>query len=88
LAKSPTSSSATCSRNTDGSWRIGYKNLKTGETSTTDAKYVFIGAGGGALHLLQKSGIPEAKDYAAFRVGGSFPVTDNRAVTSQHLVKA
>lgn len=76
------------SRNTDGSWRIGYKNLKTGETSTTDAKYVFIGAGGGALHLLQKSGIPEARDYAAFPVGGSFLVTDNPAVTSQHLAKA
>ncbi|WP_307689939.1 malate dehydrogenase (quinone) [Variovorax ginsengisoli] len=75
-------------RNADGTWRVAYKNLKDGTATQTDAKFVFIGAGGGALHLLQKSGIPEAKDYAAFPVGGSFLVTDNPAVTDQHLAKA
>jgi malate dehydrogenase (quinone) len=45
-------------------------------------------AGGGALHLLQKSGIPEAKEYAGFPVGGSFLVTDNPAVAMQHMAKA
>ena len=75
-------------RNTDGSWRIGYKNLKDGTTTQTDAKFVFIGAGGGALKLLQKSGIPEARDYAGFPVGGSFLVTDNPAVAERHLAKA
>ena len=75
-------------RNADGSWRIGYKNLKDGSTTQTDAKFVFIGAGGGALKLLQKSGIPEANDYAGFPVGGSFLVTDNPAVAERHLAKA
>lgn len=75
-------------RNADGTWRVGYKNLKDGTETQTDAKFLFIGAGGGALHLLQKSGIPEAKDYAAFPVGGSFLVTDNPAITAQHLAKA
>ena len=75
-------------RNADGSWRVSYKNLKDGTKTETDAKFVFIGAGGGALHLLQKSGIPEAKDYAAFPVGGSFLVTDNPAIAEQHLAKA
>ncbi|QHI97692.1 malate dehydrogenase (quinone) [Xylophilus rhododendri] len=75
-------------RNNDGSWRVSYKNLKTGESTDTDAKFVFIGAGGGALHLLQKSGIPEARDYAAFPVGGSFLVTENPTVAQQHLAKA
>ena len=75
-------------RNADGSWRVSYKNLKDGTKTETDAKFVFIGAGGGALHLLQKSGIPEAKDYAAFPVGGSFLVTDNAAIAEQHLAKA
>ncbi|OPA91251.1 malate dehydrogenase (acceptor) [Pseudomonas fluorescens] len=75
-------------RNADGSWRVSYKNLKDGTKTETDAKFVFIGAGGGALHLLQKSGIPEAKDYAAFPVGGSFLVTDNTAIAEQHLAKA
>ena len=75
-------------RNADGTWRIAYKNLKDGTSTQTDAKFVFIGAGGGALHLLQKSGIPEAKDYAGFPVGGSFLVTDNPAIAAQHLAKA
>ncbi|MBC3303250.1 malate dehydrogenase (quinone) [Pseudomonas cedrina] len=75
-------------RNDDGSWRVSYKNLKDGTKTETDAKFVFIGAGGGALHLLQKSGIPEAKEYAGFPVGGSFLVTDNPTIAEQHLAKA
>ncbi|CDF83530.1 putative malate:quinone oxidoreductase 2 [Pseudomonas knackmussii B13] len=75
-------------RNADGSWRVEYKNLKTGAVTETDARFVFIGAGGGALRLLQKSGIPEARDYAGFPVGGSFLVTDNPAIAQRHLAKA
>jgi len=62
--------------------------VKDGSTTQTDARFVFVGAGGGALHLLQKSGIPEAKDYAGFPVGGSFLVTENPAVADRHLAKA
>lgn len=75
-------------KNADGTWRVSYKNLKDGTKTETDAKFVFIGAGGGALHLLQKSGIPEAKEYAGFPVGGSFLVTDNPTIAEQHLAKA
>ncbi|KAA0968804.1 malate dehydrogenase (quinone) [Pseudomonas sp. ANT_H12B] len=75
-------------KNEDGSWRVSYKNLKDGTKSETNAKFVFIGAGGGALHLLQKSGIPEAKEYAGFPVGGSFLVTENPTLAEQHLAKA
>lgn len=75
-------------RNEDGTWRVSYKNLKDGSATQTDAKFVFIGAGGGALHLLQKSGIPEAREYAGFPVGGSFLVTENPTVAQQHLAKA
>ena len=75
-------------KNADGSWRVSYKNLKDGTETETDAKFVFIGAGGGALHLLQKSGIPEAKEYAGFPVGGSFLVTENPTIAEQHLAKA
>ncbi|MBV7550227.1 malate dehydrogenase (quinone) [Pseudomonas sp. PDM26] len=75
-------------RNEDGSWRVSYKNLKDGSKTETDAKFVFIGAGGGALHLLQKSGIPEAREYAGFPVGGSFLVTENPTIAEQHLAKA
>ncbi|BBP59610.1 malate dehydrogenase (quinone) [Pseudomonas sp. St316] len=75
-------------RNEDGSWRVSYKNLKDGTETETDAKFVFIGAGGGALHLLQKSDIPEAREYAGFPVGGSFLVTENPTVAQLHLAKA
>ncbi|TWI56703.1 malate dehydrogenase (quinone) [Pseudomonas duriflava] len=75
-------------RNEDGSWHVEYKNLKDGSTSSTDAKFVFIGAGGGALKLLQKSGIPEANEYAGFPVGGSFLVTENATIAEQHMAKA
>ena len=75
-------------RNDDGSWRVTYKNLKDGTETTTDTKFLFIGAGGGALHLLQESGIPEAKEYGAFPVGGSFLVTENTEIAQQHMAKA
>jgi len=75
-------------RNEDGSWHVAYKNLKDGASHGTDAKFVFIGAGGGALKLLQKTGIPEANEYAGFPVGGSFLVTENPSVAMQHLAKA
>ena len=74
--------------NADGTWRVSYKNLKDGTETETDAKFLFIGAGGAALHLLQESGIPEAKEYGGFPVGGSFLVTENQDITLQHLAKA
>ena len=75
-------------RNDDGSWHVEYKNLKDGTESATDAKFLFIGAGGAALKLLQKSGIPEAREYAGFPVGGSFLVTENPTIAQQHMAKA
>ncbi|RDK04842.1 malate dehydrogenase (quinone) [Paraburkholderia lacunae] len=76
-------------RNADGTWRVSYVKTQTGDSAQeVDAKFVFIGAGGGALHLLQASGIPEARDYGAFPVGGSFLVTENPEIVSRHLAKA
>jgi malate dehydrogenase (quinone) len=76
------------SRNADGSWHVEYENLKDGTVTEVNAKFVFVGAGGGALKLLQKSGIPEADEYAGFPVGGSFLVTENATVAQQHMAKA
>ncbi|PDO89737.1 MULTISPECIES: malate dehydrogenase (quinone) [Kosakonia] len=74
-------------RNADNSWHVTIKDVNSGNEHAIDAKYVFIGAGGGALKLLQKTGIPEADNYAGFPVGGSFLMTENPAITSQHLQK-
>ncbi|MBB6584044.1 malate dehydrogenase (quinone) [Ralstonia solanacearum] len=75
-------------RNDDGTWRVSYVNLKSGDRQDVDTKFLFIGAGGGALRLLQASGIPEARDFAAFPVGGSFLVTENPDIVNRHLAKA
>lgn len=74
-------------RNGDNSWHVTIKDAKNGNERAVDAKYVFIGAGGGALKLLQKTGIPEADNYAGFPVGGSFLVTENKAIADRHLAK-
>ena len=74
-------------RNGDNSWHVTITDVKSGKDRVVDAKYVFIGAGGGALKLLQKTGIPEADNYAGFPVGGSFLVTENPEITRQHTEK-
>jgi len=74
-------------RNGDNSWHVTIKDVKSGKDRSVDAKYVFIGAGGVAIKLLQKTGIPEADNYGGFPVGGSFLMTENPAITSRHLQK-
>src|ERR1700745_1996585 len=57
-------------RRPGGGWRLEVKDEKTGAKRTVDTHYVFLGAGGAALTLLQKSGIPEGKGFAGFPVSG------------------
>ncbi|MNY59845.1 Malate:quinone oxidoreductase [compost metagenome] len=59
-------------RNENGTWELEVKDLKTGEKRSINAKFVFIGAGGHSLLLLEKSGIPESKGYGGFPVGGQW----------------
>ncbi|WP_256739466.1 malate:quinone oxidoreductase, partial [Cronobacter sakazakii] len=71
-------------RNADNSWHVTITDVNSGKEHAVDAKYVFIGAGGGALKLLQKTGIPEADNYAGFPVGGSFLVSENPEIARQY----
>ncbi|MDH2328569.1 malate dehydrogenase (quinone) [Cereibacter sp. SYSU M97828] len=75
-------------KNEDGSWRVTWANTESGAEEVVDAGFVFLGAGGGALPLLQMSGIPEGDDYAGFPVGGQFLVTEDPEVVTRHLAKA
>ena len=74
-------------RNADQSWSVTLHNLNSGAKQVIKAKFIFIGAGGAALKLLQQSGIPEAADYAGFPVGGQFLVAEDPAVVNHHLAK-
>ncbi|GAA4174795.1 malate dehydrogenase (quinone) [Gryllotalpicola koreensis] len=71
----------------DGTWRLKVRQLVRQQTETIDAKFVFVGAGGWALKVLQASGIPEAKGYGTFPISGQFYKTSNPEVVGQHAVK-
>ncbi|WP_394232129.1 malate:quinone oxidoreductase [Niallia oryzisoli] len=74
-------------RTNDGSWELKVKNLTSGTVEHHTAKFVFIGGGGGSLHLLQKTGIPEGKHIGGFPVSGLFMVCNNPEVIEQHHAK-
>jgi malate dehydrogenase (quinone) len=74
-------------RTEDGDWSVSAKDHKTGETRTLFAKTVFLGAGGGALKLLQKSGIAEGKGFGGFPVSGIFLHCDNAELVERHHAK-
>ncbi|MET0129579.1 MAG: malate:quinone oxidoreductase, partial [Stenotrophomonas chelatiphaga] len=75
-------------QNEDKSWNVTVKDLKSDSESTVKSRFVFIGAGGAALKLLQLSGIPESKNYAGFPVGGQFLAFQAPEVAGRHSVKA
>jgi malate dehydrogenase (quinone) len=74
-------------RHHDGRWSVHVKDARGGGSRSVTAKFVFLGAGGGALPLLQKSGIPEARGYAGFPVSGVWLRTDNQSLSERHNAK-
>lgn len=70
-------------RNRNGSWSVKIK-AHGAPVQTIDAKFVFLGAGGGALKLLQKSGIPESKGYGGFPVSGQWLVCNDPEIIRHH----
>lgn len=71
----------------NGHWKIKVKNLTTGKKRTITSRFIFIGAGGGSLPLLEKSGIPESKGYGGFPVSGQWLICHNPAVIEKHNAK-
>lgn len=71
----------------DGAWKLKVKNLSTQEQTGVSAKFVFLGAGGGSLILLEKSGIPEGKGFGGFPASGQWLRCTNREVIEQHSAK-
>jgi malate dehydrogenase (quinone) len=68
-------------------WLVTVKDLKNDEKRTISARFVFIGAGGGALWLLEKSNIPEAEGYGGFPVSGQWLRCTNEDIIKRHHAK-
>ena len=74
-------------RKPDGLWRVKIRDLASGKSRKVRTRFVFIGAGGGSLPLLEKTGIPEASGYGGFPVSGQWLKCLNRQVIEQHDAK-
>ncbi len=68
-------------------WQVKVKNLNNSKMEYHTADFVFIGAGGGSLPLLQKTNIPESKNIGGFPVSGLFLVCDDEEIVNQHEAK-
>jgi malate dehydrogenase (quinone) len=71
----------------DKTWKLRVEDKTTGEERFVTSQFVFIGAGGGSLRLLEKSDIPEADGYGGFPVSGQWLVCKNEEIIAQHDAK-
>ncbi len=72
-------------RNKNASWELDIINSKRSRQVHTS--FLFLGAGGGTLTLLQKSRILEAKNYAGFPVSGKWLVCSDSKLVKKHHAK-
>lgn len=73
-------------RDGDG-WRVDVRDLHSGASRSVRARFVFLGAGGYTLNLLERTRIPECKGYGAFPVSGQWLRCTNREVIERHHAK-
>lgn len=70
-----------------GQWRLEIQNTGTKTSFANKTPFVFIGAGGGSLPLLQQTGIPESRGIGGFPIGGQWLVCDRPEIVAQHHAK-
>ncbi|WP_430332642.1 malate dehydrogenase (quinone) [Rhodococcus sp. ACT016] len=75
------------SRSADGTWAVGGRDRRAKRRFRLRSRFVFVGAGGYALKLLQKARIPEVRGYAVFPLGAQFFRTDDPDVVARHDAK-
>ena len=71
----------------DGRWHLTVRNVPKKLNRSIKSPFVFVGAGGASLPLLQKSGIPEGKGFGGFPVSGQFLVCSDPKLANQHEAK-
>ncbi|MDH6678561.1 malate dehydrogenase (quinone) [Rhodococcus sp. LBL1] len=76
------------SRSADGVWTVIGRDRREKRRFHLRSRFVFVGAGGYALKLLQKARIPEVRGYAVFPLGAQFFRTENPDVVALHDAKA
>ncbi|WKA54774.1 malate:quinone oxidoreductase [Planococcus shixiaomingii] len=74
-------------RTKEGMWEVKVHNMLSDKIEYHTAKFIFIGAGGGSLPLLQKTGIPESKHIGGFPVSGLFLVCKDPEIVEKHHAK-
>jgi len=74
-------------RASDGAWRVQVEDEAKSKEQEVRARFVFIGAGGGALELLDACGIEEGAGYGGFPVSGEWLVCRNPELVARHQVK-
>lgn len=71
----------------NGNWTAITKDLETGDQQSIEADHIFIGAGGGALLLLETVEIDEKDGFGGFPVSGEWLVCTNEELIDQHYAK-
>ncbi|MEM6911560.1 MAG: malate dehydrogenase (quinone) [Verrucomicrobiota bacterium] len=74
-------------RRAGSDWRVRVRDRQSGKVSQFSAGFVFLGAGGGALPLLQKAGLAEGKGFGGFPVSGKWLICSNPEVVKKHDAK-
>ncbi len=74
-------------RSKDNTWHASLHDLNSHHSKAVSAQFVFLGAGGGALPLLQKASIDESKGYGGFPVSGQWLICNNPEVIGEHHAK-
>jgi malate dehydrogenase (quinone) len=70
-----------------GKWKLKITPLKNKEIVKTKTNFVFIGAGGASLLLLEKANVEEAEGYGGFPVSGQWLKCTNDEIIKNHHVK-
>lgn len=74
-------------RSADGGWTVEVHDEAHRRYAEHRADFVYVGAGGGALPLLQKSKIPEGDGYAGFPVSGIWLRCEDESLAERHHAK-
>ena len=75
------------SRKQNQRWEVEVTEMSSDKAEKVATDFVFIGAGGAAIPLLEKTDLPIGEGYGGFPVSGQFLACSNEDVIEQHEAK-